>query len=394
MMKRKLRSFLPAKRPIRVPVARILRGGETLASAAQYAMITGQPLVPSTPVEKGPHAEFLREYLVEGDKLLAPGRFEKTAYYQNALLSIKYLGCYFPYAKEPHQIILVAQRFIKQFLNQEIVPELPGHTKPGEPINVRPIRHSDCFEVVDGNHRLAVAIMKGESHVEVMPQQEAVLTPMQDLLLKVLWQNGRVELYQPIGVPEVRNWPLVRRCTDRFGFMRDFLQSRQISGGSYVDLGASYGWFVAQMRGLGFDAHGVERDPIAIEVGVVAYGYKRDALICSDLVPFLRENRRKFDVVSCYSVAHHFALGRASVNAEELIGMIDRITEKVLFFDTGQNNEEWFKDSLSQWDPDFIEKWLYQNTTFKKVIRLGIDSDAVAPFEKNYSRTLFACVRE
>jgi len=365
-----------------------------MASAAQYALITGQPLLPSTPMEKGPHVAFLREYAIEGDKLLSPGRFEQTAYYRNAMESMRYFGHYFPYAKEPHQIVLVAQRFIKQLLNQEIVPELPGHTKKGEPINVRPIRHSDCFEVIDGNHRVAAAIVRGEKCIEVLPQQEAVLTPMQDLLLKVLWQNGRVELYQPIGLPEVRTWPLVRRCADRFALMRDLLQSRQISGGSYVDLGSSYGWFVAQMRALGFDAYGVERDPIAIKVGELAYDNSKDFLICRDLVQFLRESTRKFDVVSCFSVAHHFALGRASITAEEFIGMIDRVTEKVLFFDTGQNHEEWFKEDLQEWDADFIEKWLYKNTTFKRVIRFGTDSDAVGPFEKNYGRTLFACVRE
>jgi hypothetical protein len=388
------RLLVSPPKPVRVPIANLLCGGENLIPAAQYALITGKPLRPSTPVSQGPHAALLREYALEGEKLLSPGRFEQTAYYRNASECLDLVGLYFPYVKETHQIVKIAERFIRQFVKNEPVPDLPGHNKPNEPIDVRPIRLSDCFEVINGNHRIAAAIYHGDKFIEVLPRQEAVLTPMQELLRNVLWQDGRIELYQPVGLPEVQNWTLVRHCSDRFALMRDFLQARQLLMGTYVDLGASYGWFVAQMRALGFQSYGVERDPMALRVGELLYDNNKDFLIRSELVRYLRENNRKFDVVSCFSVAHHFALGRAGITAEELMGMIDRITEKVLFFDTGQCHEEWFKESLKEWDADFIEKWLYKNTTFKKVLRLGTDCDSVKPFEQNYRRTLFACIRE
>ena len=47
---------------------------------------------------------------------------------------------------------------------------------------------------------------------------------------------------------------------------------------------------------------------------------------------------------------------------------------------------------LPGWNPDFIERWLRENTTFDEIVRLGTDEDVVT-FPGNYGRTLFACIR-
>ncbi len=90
---------------------------------------------------------------------------------------------------------------------------------------------------------------------------------------------------------------------------------------------------------------------------------------------------------------HHFALGEESLSAETFIRLIDRIAGKVLFFDTGQCTESWFRQTLPLWNPEFVQAWLKKNTTFNEVIPLGPDEDGVAPFGENYGRMLFACVR-
>jgi hypothetical protein len=60
----------------------------------------------------------------------------------------------------------------------------------------------------------------------------------------------------------------------------------------------------------------------------------------------------------------------------------------------GQSHEEFFSGrSFVGWNPDYIGKWLKDNTKFSRIVPLGEDEDAVPPFQKSYGRMLFACVR-
>jgi hypothetical protein len=86
-------------------------------------------------------------------------------------------------------------------------------------------------------------------------------------------------------------------------------------------------------------------------------------------------------------------LGRASVDAAELVRLLDRVTRRVLFLDTGEGHEAWFRESLAGWDAEKIAAFLTEHGTFDEVIDLGPDCDAIPPYENNYGRHLFACVR-
>jgi 2-polyprenyl-3-methyl-5-hydroxy-6-metoxy-1,4-benzoquinol methylase len=165
------------------------------------------------------------------------------------------------------------------------------------------------------------------------------------------------------------------------------------SGASYLDVGACYGWFVAQMRADGFDAHGVELDPRAPELAAAVYDIEPERITTSEASTFLAALEGTYDVVSCFSVLHHFVLGRGPCSAEELIELLDRATGRVLFFDTGEAHESWFAEVLPEWNAEYIEKWLRANTSFTNVVRLGVDEDARGPYAENYGRTLFACMR-
>ena len=113
-----------------------------------------------------------------------------------------------------------------------------------------------------------------------------------------------------------------------------------------------------------------------------------------DAVEFLRGDTGPYDVVSCFSLLHHFALGRGSVDEVALFRLLDRATGRVLFLDTGQAHEAWFRKSLPEWNADYVREFLEQYGTFDRVIDLGPDQDAVPPYEDNYGRHLFACVRD
>jgi hypothetical protein len=392
-------------RPVKrvVPLDRLLCGGEHGLPAAPYARHTGDFLRPSTPISQSPHALFLEEYQRIGEEIFQPDVFRQTAYFANAVKCMNVIGQYFDCTRED-QIVEIAKGFVNRFKGHEASNNGNGQrsdefSKADSMVEVRPIEFSDCYEVMDGNHRLAIACARGEETYPVLVKFPAVRTPLQQLLNDYAWcaMRGELEIYQPVESPELGvNWTRIRRCDDRFEMAENFLQEH---GGelperpTYLDIACSYGWFVRAFTDAGFDAYGVEIDWAAIEIGRRVYGLKPEQVTRSEAVRWLENNQESYDVVSCFSLLHHFILNRASVSAEEMLKMIDRATRKVLFLDMGQEHEEWFKESLAGWNPDRIERWLKENSTFTKIYRLGTDRDNVPPFADNYARTMFACMR-
>ncbi len=284
---------------------------------------------------------------------------------------------------------------------EEVAQEVAraGQSGPSDPVLVAPIRDSDCYQVLDGHHRLALLAHQGAESAAVKVKRVPVTTPLQDLLGQMTWIGGKKELYQPLDAPELqRSWTTVRRCTDRLSMMERRLAAEGIDGPghSYLDVACCYGWFVRQLGDRGFAAEGIERDPLAPRLAAGVYGLDPARINVGDAVEFLRAARdagRRWDVVSCFSLLHHFVLGRASVSAEELAGLLDSVTGRVLFLDTGQEHEAWFARSLRGWDTEHVARFLTTHTSFDRVVDLGPDEDAVAPYADNYGRHLFAGIR-
>ncbi len=382
-----------------VALDKLLRGGENGIRAAKYAELTQHFLRPSTPVSEGPHIKLLKEYEQRGDEILSPGIFEETEYYKNAYECMILTGAYF--YDRPEKIKTLAKRFIDQYKGKhEVLPTQPGQSGVNQPIWIRPIKYSSCYEVIDGNHRIARAIMRGDKTISaILYEKEAVMTPLQQLLLDCLWINKKKWLYQPLDFPELRDeWPLIRQCVDRLEMMKSFLEKSEspVPEKTYLDVGSSYGWFVREFSKQGFSAFGMERDPFGIDIGFKVFNLDKKQIIHKDIVVGLTElvaKRKSYSVVSCLSVLHHFVLNKSSTSAEELIKLIDNITDKVFFLDTGEEHERAFDGTLNGWNPRFIKEWILKNTMFKSVIPLGVDKDRKPPFEGYYNRTLFACVK-
>jgi SAM-dependent methyltransferase len=376
-----------------IPITKLLMGGECLRTAATHSRNTGNMLRASTPITSSPHFDLLKLYEKAGDSIFNINCFAKTLYYQNALECIKLYGDYFGYTDD-HGIIARARKFTSMMRGEPFDSYSPGETLEGQPVIVRRINHSDCFEIVDGHHRISIAAMQGSERYRcVIPPNEPAITPVQQMVMESLWTGGRRELYQPINLPELATWPVMRRCSDRFEMMCNALAARGITSGSYLDVCSSYGWFVAEMAKLGFQAAGVDRDRSAVAVGQVAYGLDTSAVCVSDVVKYLKELNSQFDIVSCYSITHHFVLGSGQISGEEFIRLVDGITRTMLFFDTGEAHENWFRGRLDAWTPEFVKNWLLSNTSFKTVEILGTDSDDSGVAHGNYGRHLFACYR-
>jgi hypothetical protein len=74
--------------------------------------------------------------------------------------------------------------------------------------------------------------------------------------------------------------------------------------------------------------------------------------------------------------------------------LLDKVTGSVLFLDSGEGHEAWFSTTMPDWNPGKIKKFIEETTSFAHVIDLGADADAVPPYDDNYGRHLFACIRD
>jgi hypothetical protein len=379
-----------------VPVDCILLGGEAGLSANQYARLVDDPLRPSTKFLDGPHWQLLCDYQTKGDAVFGMEAFKETSYYNNAIQVIELFGRYFS-AESDDELLKIAKRFVLSFTgaSSEDWGNEKDHTAKGRLIRVRPVKYSRRYAVLDGNHRLAGAIWNGAKHVKVRVSGPPQATPAQEMLLDVLWQSGRCELYQPVELPEVSEWLLVRRCTDRRDKMINFLEVLldDRTGKTYCDLGCSYGWFVGEMHKHGYRSFGVERDPFALRIGDVVYGIDKERLFRSDVVRFVTRNQKEYDAVSFFSVIHHFLLAGEERLASTAMRHVDRMTREVLFFESGEEHEVWFEKRLRGWNEQKIMEWVLDNTSFSHCYRLGRDRDSVGKFRNNYSRMLFAFTR-
>ncbi|GLY73423.1 ParB N-terminal domain-containing protein [Actinoallomurus iriomotensis] len=377
-------STLVLRRPghVTVPIDRLLVGAQAGWTAREFAERTDDLLWPSTRLVDGPHVDLLRLTDPTDEEILA------SPYGRLARRCIDAGGRYFG-ATDDAGIVAGA----RSFLSGEEGERRPEQSGRLDPVLVAPVRGSDYYQVLDGHHRLARAAARGETTARVVTKWLPVTTPLQDLLLRMSWLDGTKELYQPIDAPELaKSWTTVRRCTDRLEKMVKLLAERGVTG-SYIDVASCYGWFVAEMGKAGFDAQGVERDPLAVPLGKAVYGLREGQIGTGDAVELLAYSDRVYDVVSCFSLLHHFVLGRGSVGPEALVKLLDRATGKVLFLDTGQENEAWFRTSLEGWNAESIADFLRRHTTFDEIIDLGPDDDAHPPYADNYGRHLFACVR-
>ncbi|MDP7195770.1 MAG: hypothetical protein QF864_06215, partial [SAR202 cluster bacterium] len=90
---------------------------------------------------------------------------------------------------------------------------------------------------------------------------------------------------------------------------------------------------------------------------------------------------------------HHFVMGYIDHSHITLIHLLDKITKKVLFLDTGQAHEKQYAGKLEDWTNEYIIDLIKNNTGFKDVIPLGSDSDNMENQQQNNTRTLFACIK-
>jgi SAM-dependent methyltransferase len=373
-------------------LSRLLIGGEHAVPSAIYARLIGDLMRPSRPILESPHVQLLRAYREEGDGVFAPGRFEATAYYQNAARCIELYGDYFA-AKHPRDLVGKARKFCYMSDGTMYSEHHETESAPGSHVRVRHISYSDCYEILDGHHRLASACINGMKKYKCLVDPfKTVFTPLQQMVVDANWPSERREIHQPIPAPELAGWRVLRRCDDLLDAMTPRLEAIGVRGGTYLDVGCSYGWFVSRMASRGFRATGIDRDLAAVTLGRLAYGLPECTTTAGDIPDFLKAQReRRYDVVSCFSILRAYLLGSMSITAEEFIRRVDELTGSVLFVDAARSAEGPPAKRAACWDAGCIGDWLRQHTTFDDVEVLDLEPDDVHLGQNR--RHLFICRR-
>lgn len=388
-----------------IDLRRALSDGEQGFNPGRWAELTGNMQRTSLLLADSPHVKFLEQYLAWGETLAFGRKFEETAYFINAMECVKITGNYFGQSTVA-DIMAQARSFITLYerikSGNSLEVNYPStlahyHSYSQTLPSVRKTWTQSTVQIEDGMHRFAIAwvLNHKKTRAVVFPARP---TRLQSLVTFSSKSKKQRELYQPIkGVEFDSSWQLVRQCHDRLEKMLKFLSTskHRVSELSVLDLGCSYGWFVAEFSKRGSQhAVGVDINPEVLKIGQIAYGLKADQLVKSDLQIFLNNCDRTYDVVLVLSTLHHLALESSFETVKRVLKHVDALTGTVLFMDTGQAHERGYRDSLSEWDNDFIIKLIEKHTSFDRVLPLGVDSDNVGTYSDKYRRTLFACVRE
>jgi hypothetical protein len=381
-----------------VPVEKLLLGSQHNLTGSQFAERTEDLMWTSTPAANGPHAELLRLASLKPSSKLTDDEILESPYGMFTRRCVQVCGEFLG-ASESSQLIDVARAFIARSHGEpQLHQGFLGQSKDGEPIRVARIRHSDHYQILDGHHRVAAAAVAGVKSVPVCIRRLPTVTAIQGLLTGMSWIDGRRELYQPLPAPELSSaWTTVRRCSDRLEKMAEFLGHEDLLPPvttSYLDVASCYGWFVNAMGDLGYECEGIELDPLARPLGEAAYGLRPSQITTGDCTEVMQNASRQWDVVSCFSLLHHFVLGKADATPMQLMELLDKVTGRVLFLDSGQGHEAWFAQTMPDWTAEKLKQFIEDTTQFTRVADLGADVDAVPPYHDNYGRHLFACIRD
>jgi hypothetical protein len=373
-------SRVVVRRPwtVDVPVGSLLQGGQAGLSAAEFAGATGDLLWASTRVANGAHVALLRAALGRLPDELDDEQILCSDY---GLLARRCILAreHFYGAHDSAGIVALARATVARHLGrQPALGRPPDATPPGGPILVAPIAGTPLFQVLDGHHRVAGLIAAGRAEVPVIAKWWPVSTPLQELVEAMNGRAASRELLQPLAFPELAgSWRLVSRCDERLRAMLALLELRGLLPpvtSSYLDVGSSYGWFVARMRDAGFSTWGIEADPLAQPLGAAAYELD-PARIATGPVSELLADHPVADVVSCFDVGA--LLGpRAGSGVEEVVRLLDRVTGRVLFVEPGRAGG--FHTDRT-WNVHQLESQLRRHAGFDRIVNLDLDLGPTPP---------------
>lgn len=166
---------------------------------------------------------------------------------------------------------------------------------------------------------------------------------------------------------------------------------------SAVDLGCNVGWFALNLASSGIYTVGVERNPKYYRTFLFAVErlqLQNTALLTLDLNPETTRLLPMSDCVLFLSVWHHLVREHGVAAAAQMVGRIWAKTEKVLFFETGEDEmpPRYGLPLLLPTPAVWIRHLLEGQCQGAVVCHLG-EHDAFTPDGHSCRRSLFAAIR-
>lgn len=370
-----------------VPAASLLMGGQAGRDATAFAAATGTLRYGSMPMEASPHVALLRAAMSRGG--LSDAELVASEYWQFAERVRRVSGDFFG-ARDDEELLAVSRNFVEWAMGRS--PRVT--TRSGSPFEdnvlVARVAGTHLFQVVDGHHRVAAAIARGVADIEVQLTWLHALTPLQEQLLELDGPDSRT-LRQPLPVRELGDrWTVRRNCPHRLLRMLRFVQQEppgDAGAASYLDVGADYGWFLHEMKLLGWQVLGIERDPLAAELATSFLDLTVDELAVGEWSAVTRELEEKFDVVSCFDFARSVDWTSADPRARDLLCALDHATAGVLFVDGGDH-----ADGAPQGSAALVE-FVLAHSSFTRSHDLGDNVDPLGDWSTGYGSRLLAFSR-
>ena len=204
-------------------------------------------------------------------------------------------------------------------------------------------------------------------------------------------------LYQPTSIDNINNnFTIVRACKDRFDHMLEFCQSyfsEPLSEKSFLDIGCNIGYFLNQFNKYCEKVVGIDYDNKLKKESDIFYPDITQNIFNVDYTKKLKDFEQ-FDIVSFMSLLHHIIISEGLESAIKVLKIVDEKTKEIMFFEMGQEHENFYKDKLPGWNIDKIKNFIIDNTSFNRCEILMVDSDSVGRFRNDFGRTLFAFYRD
>lgn len=395
---------LPFARPLRQLIRRrprlinvdpslLLVGAQGGYDAVAFAEARGMLGLGSMPMEDSPHVQLLRA-AVESKSDLTDDEIRASAYWAFAHWVASVDGAWFG-AHTDEEFLEVTRNFIDWALQRS-----PRYTDAaGSPfedqILVATISGSPMYQLIDGHHRVAVAVVRGDTTLRVRRTWLSSETPLQHRLHELNSSRRARVMVQPVPARDVETgWLVTSDCKDRLLRMVRFVESDAHKGNgvrTYLDVGAGYGWFLGEMKRFGYSVEGIVADPGARSIGTSFFELTDDELVVGDLAECVERLSRSFDVVSSFELLRVFAGGSGRDEAEHLIKAIDRVADRVLFVDTDERPD--LAAGSTKLSASSLTRLIIDTTSFREVVDLGDNHDPVGPWSSSQKSRLIALVR-
>jgi SAM-dependent methyltransferase len=379
---------------MRVDPSLLLVGAQGGHDAVAFASATGLLGLGSTPMDRSPHVGLLHD-AIECGRPLTDDELRASAYWAFAHRVAEIDGSWFG-ARSDSEYLDVTRNFIDWALERS--PRVTGSagTRFEDNILVAAISGSPMFQIIDGHHRVAKAIARGDTSLRVDRTWLGTETPLQRRLLRLNANERRLKtLRQPVPARDVETgWLVASDCTDRLLRMVHFLEQLpddDVPPRTYLDVGSSYGWYLGKMKQFGFSVLGVEPEAGAVEVGTSFYEIEPDEVVVGEPIEFVERMTGSFDVVSCFGLLSAFDGSSGRDEAGRLIKAMDGVVDRVLFVDSDEDPT--YAALPPGANPASLTRLILDTTSFRQAVDLGDNHDPVGPWSASTSSRLIALVR-